>query len=73
MFLSLRCGFGLGTGSMYIRKCALNVELLYCCKHAALPLVSMGQYNILLNINTFLILIADYFLSCWFVILAYAQ
>lgn len=72
MFLSLRSGFILGTGSMYIRNCAFKVELLYCCKHVALSIVYMWQYNILLNINIFLILITDYFLSC-FVILAYAQ
>lgn len=65
--LSLRCGFILGTASMYVRKCAFKVELLYCCKHAALPLVYVWQYNILLNINIFLILFTD----CFFVLFCY--
>lgn len=41
--LSIRCGFILGTGSIYTRKSAINVETLHCFKHVALPIIYMCQ------------------------------
>lgn len=48
MFPSIRCGFILATGSISVRKSVINVKPLHCCKHVALPIVNMSQWNILM-------------------------
>lgn len=57
MFPSIRSGFILGTGSIYVRKSVINVKPLHCSKHVTLPIIYVYQWIILLNIDIFVILI----------------
>lgn len=61
IFPSIRCGFILGAGSNYVRKSVISVKPLHCCKHVALPIIYTSQWNILLNVDIFVILITIHY------------